>query len=150
MRAHVLQQGAEFEGFVVQEMVHDGAEMLVGSVADPVFGPVVVVGAGGVTVELTRDVATRVVPLSDVDASEMVRELSTFPLLDGFRGATPKDVAALEDVLLRVAALVDRHPEVLEMDCNPVIVKRHGAVVVDARVRVRVPQHAPPILTQGG
>jgi acyl-CoA synthetase (NDP forming) len=150
MRAHVLQQGAAFEGFVVQEMVHDGAEMLVGSVADPVFGPVVVVGAGGVTVELTRDVATRVVPLSDVDASEMVRELSTFPLLDGFRGATPKDVAALEDVLLRAAALVDRHPEVLEMDCNPVIVKRHGAVVVDARVRVRVPQHAPPILTQGG
>jgi acyl-CoA synthetase (NDP forming) len=150
MRAHMLQQGAEFEGFVVQEMVHDGVEMLVGSVADPVFGPVVVVGAGGVTVELTRDVATRVVPLSDVDASEMVRELSTFPLLDGFRGASPKDVGALEDVLLRVAALVDRHPEVLEMDCNPVIVQRHGAVVVDARVRVRVPEHAPPILTQGG
>jgi acyl-CoA synthetase (NDP forming) len=145
-----VERGAAFEGFLVQEMVEDGVEMLVGSVADPVFGPVVAIGAGGVTVELTRDVATRVVPLSDVDAGEMVRELTTFPLLDGFRGAAPKDVAVLEDVLLRVATLVDRHPEVLEMDCNPVMVQTHGAVVVDARVRVRVPAPAPPVLTQGG
>jgi acyl-CoA synthetase (NDP forming) len=150
MRARLAERGAEFDGFLVQEMVGDGVEMLVGSVSDPVFGPVVVVGAGGVTVELTRDVATRVVPLSDVDASEMVRELTSFPLLDGFRGAAPKDVAALEDVLLRVATLVDRHPEVLEMDCNPVIVQAHGAVVADARVRVHVPAPTPPVLTQGG
>jgi acetate---CoA ligase (ADP-forming) len=150
MRARLAERGAECEGFMIQEMVDDGVEMLVGSVSDPVFGPVVAIGAGGVTVELTRDVATRVVPLSDVDASEMVRELATFPLLDGFRGAPPKDVAALEDVLMRVGTLVDRHPEVLEMDCNPVMVKTHGAVVVDARLRVKLPAPAPPVLTQGG
>jgi acetate---CoA ligase (ADP-forming) len=131
-------------------MVGDGTEMLVGSVSDPVFGQVLAVGAGGVTVELTRDVATRVVPLTDADAAEMVRELATFPLLDGFRGAPTKDVVALEDVILRVAALVDRHPEVLEMDCNPVMVRPHGAVVVDARVRVHLPAPQPPVLTQGG
>jgi acetyl coenzyme A synthetase (ADP forming)-like protein len=150
MRERLAEQGAESHGFLVQEMVPDGVEMLVGSVADPVFGPVVAVGAGGVTVELTRDVATRVVPLSDVDAQEMVRQLATFPLLDGFRGAASKDVSALEDVVLRLARLVDRHPEVLEMDCNPVMVRTHGAAVVDARVRVRVPAPTPPVLLQGG
>jgi acetyl coenzyme A synthetase (ADP forming)-like protein len=134
-------------GFIVQELVRDGTEMLVGAAADPVFGPVVAVGAGGVTVELTRDVAVRVAPLTDRDADEMVRELATFPLLDGFRGAAKKDVSALVDVILRVGALADRHPEIAEMDLNPVMVLPRGAVVVDARIRVRpVPaeaSHAP-------
>ncbi len=129
--------GQEISGFIVQEMVRGGTEMLVGMVADPVFGPVVAVGAGGVTVELTRDVAVRVAPLTDRDADEMVHELATFPLLDGFRGAPKKDVAALTDVLLRVSALADAHPEIAEMDLNPVMVLPRGAVVVDARVRVR-------------
>ncbi len=150
MGSRLAAEGTPVAGFVVQEMVPGATEMLVGSVTDPVFGPVIAVGAGGVTVELTRDVATRVVPLTDVDADEMVRELSTFPLLDGFRGAPKKDVAALVDVILRVATLVDRHPEVMEMDCNPVMVLTHGAVVVDARIRIGVPDLGPPLLAQGG
>ena len=99
--------------------------MLVGVVADPVFGPVVACGGGGVTVELQRDVAVRVAPITDIDADEMVRSLATFPLLDGFRGAPKADVEALVQTILRVGALADAHPEIAEMDCNPVMVLPH-------------------------
>ena len=142
--------GVEPEGFIVQEMVRGGTEMLVGAAADPVFGPVVAVGAGGVTVELTRDVAIRVAPLTDRDADEMVHELATFPLLDGFRGAPRKDVPALTDVILRVGTLADAHPEIAEMDLNPVMVLPHGVVVVDARVKVRPAQPEPPFAGRAG
>ena len=101
--------------------------MLVGVVHDPLFGPVVACGAGGVQAELLKDVAVRITPLTDRDAREMIRSLQTFPLLDGFRGAPKADVGALEDVVLRVGALVENHPEIAEMDCNPVIVSRDGA-----------------------
>ena len=80
--------------------------------------------------------------VQDVDA--MVRRLTTFPLLTGFRGASPKDVAALEDVILRVASMADHHEAIIEMDCNPVMVMERGAVVVDARVRVRSPDRHTP------
>jgi acyl-CoA synthetase (NDP forming) len=115
----------------------DAVEMLVGVAHDPLFGPVVACSAGGTTVELVRDVAVRLTPITDVDAAEMVRSLRTFPLLDGFRGAAKADVEALEEMILRVGAMVDNHPAIAEMDCNPVMVLRGGAVVVDARVRVR-------------
>lgn len=98
MIEHLGERGEPFEGFVVQEMIRDAAEMLVGCAVDPIFGPVIAVGSGGVTVELTRDVAMRVAPITDLDAHDMVRELATFPLLEGFRGASIKDVSALEDV----------------------------------------------------
>ena len=103
-------------------------------------------------VELTRDVAIRVAPLTDLDAGEMIRSLTSFPLLDGFRGDAPKDVHALEDIVLRVSALAAEHPAIVEMDCNPVIVLERGAAVVDARVRVREPRPEPPFAarTSGG
>jgi acyl-CoA synthetase (NDP forming) len=150
MGEHLRSGGHPLEGFVVQEMVHDAAEMLVGVVVDPIFGPVIAVGSGGVTVELTRDIAVRVAPLTDLDAREMVRELVTFPLLDGFRGATPKDVGALEDVILRVGALADDHPEITEMDCNPVMVLPRGAAIVDARIRVRLAEPEPRFVARAG
>jgi acyl-CoA synthetase (NDP forming) len=105
-------------------------------VHDQSFGPVVACGAGGTAVELLKDVQVRIAPLTDRDASEMVRGLATFPLLDGYRGAPKADVAALESLLLRVSALVEAHPAIAEMDCNPVMVLEHDAVIVDARVRV--------------
>jgi len=142
MAARVEAAGLTLEGFVVQQMVEGGVEMLVGVAHDPLFGPVVACSAGGTTVELLRDVAVRVTPITDLDASEMLRSLRTFPLLDGFRGATKVDVASLEEVILRVSALVDDHATIAEMDCNPVMVLPHGALIVDARVRV---QAAPPI-----
>ena len=94
---------------------------------------------GGVTVELQRDVAIRVAPITDLDAEEMVRSLATFPLLDGFRGAIPSDVSALLDAILRVSALADAHPEIAEMDCNPVMVLPKGVSVVDCRIRLQLP-----------
>jgi hypothetical protein len=100
-RARASAEGYAVDGFLVQRMVGDGDELLVGVVNDASFGPVLACGAGGTAVELLKDVAARITPLTDVDAAEMVRSLATFPLLKGYRGAPKADVAALEDVLLR-------------------------------------------------
>jgi acyl-CoA synthetase (NDP forming) len=123
----------------------DGVELLVGVVHDPSFGPVVACGAGGTAVEPLNDVAVRLTPLTDRDAAEMVRSLASFPLLDGYRGAAKADVAALEELLLRVGALVEAHPQVAELDCNPVMALPDGVVVVDARVRVEAASPPPPL-----
>jgi acetyl coenzyme A synthetase (ADP forming)-like protein len=137
MAARIAATGTQVEKFFVQRMVPPGGvEMLVGVVHDALFGPVVACGAGGVTVEVLKDVKVRITPLTDRDAHEMVTSLRVFPLLDGFRGAAKCDVASLEDLLLRVAAMVEHHPEIAEMDCNPVIVRPEGAVIVDARIRI--------------
>ena len=137
MAARIAAQGTTVEKFFIQQMVPSGGvEMLVGVVHDKLFGPVVACGAGGTAVEVLKDVKVRITPLTDRDAHEMVTTLRTFPLLDGFRGAPKCDVAGLEEVLLRIAAMVEQHPEISEMDCNPVIVRPEGAVVVDARIRI--------------
>ena len=122
-------------------MAPAGAELIVGVVNDHNFGPVLACGAGGTTAELIKDVAVRITPLTDLDAHEMLRSLRTFPLLDGYRGAPPCDVTAIEDCLLRVSAMVEAHPEIVELDCNPIVVGPDGAVIVDARIRIEA---APP------
>jgi acetyl coenzyme A synthetase (ADP forming)-like protein len=132
------------EGFLVQRMAPQGAELIVGVVGDPDFGPVVACGAGGHAVELLGDVAVRLAPLGPRAAAEMVRSLRTFPLLDGYRGAPPCDVSAIEDVVLRVAALAAQHPEIAELDCNPLHAGPQGAVVLDARIRVTEPPRERP------
>jgi acetyl coenzyme A synthetase (ADP forming)-like protein len=141
----VAAEGYTVDGFLVQRMVGEGVELLVGVVHDASFGPVIACGAGGTAVELLKDVAVRITPLTDLDAAEMVRSLATYPLLDGYRGAPRTDVAALEDLLLRVSALVEAHPEIAELDCNPVKVLPDGVVVVDARVRVEAATQPPPL-----
>jgi acyl-CoA synthetase (NDP forming) len=125
---------------VVQRQVEPGVEMLAGITSDPQLGPLVACGAGGTAVELIGDVAVRLAPLSEPEAGRMVRSLATFPLLDGYRGGPRADVAAFEKVLTRLGALADAHPEVIELDLNPVVVGSGGAVVVDARVRVEPPR----------
>ena len=140
MATSLEQSGHRVERFFVQQMVPPGVEMLVGVVHDRLFGPVVACAAGGTTAELLRDVAVRITPLTDRDAADMVRSLATFPLLDGYRGAPRADVRGLEQILLRVSAMVEAHPELVEMDCNPLIVLEEGAVVVDARIRIELPQ----------
>lgn len=127
------------EGVLVQEFVSGGHEVLVGMVEDPTFGPLIVFGLGGVFVELIGDVAFRIHPLTDLDASEMIREVKSGKLLDGYRGGEPGDIDAVADTLLRVSALVEDLPEIFEMDLNPVKVSTPGAGVriVDARIRVR-------------
>jgi acetate---CoA ligase (ADP-forming) len=123
--------------FLVQQMAPSGVEMLVGVVNDPSFGPVLACGAGGTATELLKDVAVRITPLTVEDARAMPRALATFPLLNGYRGAPKLDVAALEQLLLRVSQLVEGNPEIAEMDLNPVIVHADGVAVVDARVRLQ-------------
>ena len=145
MAAAVAAEGYTVDGFLVQRMVGEGVELLVGVVHDASFGPVVACGAGGTAVELLKDVAVRITPLTDVDAAEMVRSLQTFPLLEGYRGAPRADVAALEDLLLRVSALVEAHPEIAELDLNPVRALADGVMVVDARVRVEEVSHPIPL-----
>jgi acyl-CoA synthetase (NDP forming) len=141
MHEDVHEAGAEVESFLVQPQIDDGVELFVGVVGDPDFGPVLACGAGGTTVELVNDVAVRITPLTDLDATEMLRSLATFPLLDGYRGAPRADVRAVEDLLLRVSELVEAHPEIAEMDLNPVLALPRGTIVVDARIRV---EPAPP------
>jgi acetyl coenzyme A synthetase (ADP forming)-like protein len=137
--------GHHVSGFQLQPMVPEGVEMLVGVVQDQHFGPVLACGAGGTATELLKDVSVRITPITKGDADRMVRSLKTFPLLDGYRGAQRADVGALEDVLLRVSALVEAHPEVAEMDLNPLVVHAVGAVVVDARIRLEAGASRPPI-----
>ena len=131
--------GHQLDGYLVQAMAPEGDELLVGVVGDPAFGPLVAIGAGGTTAELIRDVQVRLAPIGAREAGVMLRSLRTFPLLDGYRGRRQADIAAVEDVLLRVSALAAAHPEIAELDCNPVIASEHGAVVVDARARLAPP-----------
>ena len=137
MRKAVHAAGHKLEAFIVQPMADPGVEFLAGVVHDPSFGPLIAFGAGGTNAELLGDVALRITPLSDLDAAEMVRSLRSSSLLDGYRGSPPCDVAALERVLLGLSALVEAHPEVSELDANPVIAGPGGALIVDARIRVR-------------
>ena len=143
MEARLRAAGTPPAGFLVQRMAPKGAEMIVGVVHDPEFGPVVACGAGGVVVELLRDVSVRLTPLARADAEEMVRELKTYPLLTGYRGAPVCDVDALVDAVVRVGALVEDLPQVAELDLNPIIVHPGGAAVVDARIRVAPPPPSP-------
>jgi acetyl coenzyme A synthetase (ADP forming)-like protein len=149
MHESAASAGHVVEGFLVQRMAPAGVEMLVGVVLDPLFGPVVACGSGGVTAELIGDVAVRLSPVTDRDAHDMVRSLRTYPLLHGHRGSEPVDVGALEDVVLRLAAMVDEHSEIAEVDLNPVIVSADGAVVVDARIRAEQPAPRRPWPTVG-
>jgi acetate---CoA ligase (ADP-forming) len=144
LRSSLEAHGHAVDGFVVQAMAPRGVEMLVGVVSDPQLGPVVACGAGGTAVELLGDVQVRLAPVAPIEATDMIHGLRTFPLLDGFRGAARADVPALEDIVVRIGWLAANHPEIAELDLNPVIVAPTGATAVDARVRVERPARRPP------
>jgi acetate---CoA ligase (ADP-forming) len=130
--------GDAMEGVVIQPMVSGGIETIVGFLQDPDFGPQVVFGLGGTAVELLGDVVSRLAPLTDLDARDMVLGLRATPLLLGYRGSPPVDVEALQDVILRLGRLAEDLPEIAEADCNPVIATATGALALDARLRVSV------------
>ena len=131
----LLSRNSEVLQVLVQPMVR-GVEMFVGASLDPKFGHAIVCGSGGTLVELLRDTSCRLAPLTDVAAREMLDELRGIALLRGFRGAPIADEASLRDVVLRVSALLELCPEVVELDLNPVMVSASGATAVDARVRI--------------
>ncbi|HUX88013.1 MAG TPA: acetate--CoA ligase family protein, partial [Chloroflexota bacterium] len=128
-------------GVLVQPMVPDGVECLVGVVTDPTFGPLLAFGLGGVIAEALGDVQFRLHPLTDVDAEELVESAKVSILLHGYRGSPPSDLGALRDLLLRLSQLVEDVPEIVELDLNPVKVlpDGQGAVVIDARIRLARP-----------
>jgi acyl-CoA synthetase (NDP forming) len=128
--------GDKLTGVLVQGMARDGVEILCGIVQDPVFGPLVTFGLGGVATEVLGDRSARLTPLTDVDAAELIRSVRSAPLLLGHRGASPVDTAALEDALLRLSRLADDHTEIAEVDLNPIIARPDGVVAVDGRIRV--------------
>jgi acetyl coenzyme A synthetase (ADP forming)-like protein len=136
--------GGDLAGLLVQRMVPGGVEMLVGAVQDPIFGPLVVCGSGGVLVDLLADSAFRLHPITTDDAVEMISDLRGARLLRGFRGTPAADEAALREVLLRVSALLDVCPEIQELDLNPVKVLTSGVCAVDVRIRVERQVPRPP------
>jgi acetate---CoA ligase (ADP-forming) len=121
---------------LVQPMISGGAELLAGIVQDPVFGPLVAFGPGGVFAELIGAAAFRIAPLTDVDADELVREGKAGQLVAGYRGTPAADAGALVDVLHRLSRLAEDVPEVAELDLNPVIALPDRCVAVDTRVRL--------------
>jgi acyl-CoA synthetase (NDP forming) len=126
--------GAKIDGVAIQSMAKQGTEIIVGSTADPQFGPVLMFGLGGVFVEVLKDVAFRVVPIEERDARQMVREIKGLPILEGVRGQDPADLEAIEALLLRVSDFIEAHPEIAELDLNPVFAYSKGAIAVDARI----------------
>lgn len=133
----------ELEGILVQPMVTNGTETLVGLSQDPMFGPLVAFGLGGTLVELFRDVAFRIAPLTDRDVEEMIRSIRGIAVLEGYRNKPPADLRALRDVLLKISYLGAEIPELAELEFNPIIAlpAGHGCQIVDARARVRWPQN---------
>jgi len=127
---------------LVQPFVRGGAELLAGAVQDPVFGPLVAFGAGGVLAELIGEAQFRLAPLTDLDAVELLRTGKAGRLVAGFRGAPPADESALVDLLLRLSLLAEELPEVVELDLNPVLALPDRCFAVDARVRVAEHDHA--------
>jgi len=128
--------GARLWGCLVQQMVPGGREVLVGMSRDPQFGPLVAFGLGGIYVEALKDVAFRVAPFSRQEAEEMMREIRSYPLLEGIRGQPPADHEAMVDALLRISQLVTDFPEIVELDINPLIVfeEGRGAMAIDMRL----------------
>ncbi|HXX59503.1 MAG TPA: GNAT family N-acetyltransferase [Dehalococcoidales bacterium] len=134
-----LGRANEMRGVIVQKMIKQGIESIVGVTQDPYFGPVMMFGSGGIYAELLEDVNFKLHPLTDVDARDMISSLKMSKLYQGYRGAPPADITALQDLLLRLSAMVEDLPQVHELDFNPVKVLANGQgyYVVDARISLK-------------
>ncbi len=130
---------ARVTGILVQEMVPQDLEVIVGSTRDPLFGPVVMFGLGGIFVEVLRDVSLRITPITEYDAEEMLREIKSASILRGYRGAPPRDRRAIVDIILKVGKLMEEVPEVTDVDLNPIMVfpEGKGAKIADARILLK-------------
>ncbi len=125
---------ARIAGVAVQHMAPQGTEVIVGMTTDPQFGPVLMFGLGGIMVEVLKDVSFRLVPLAERDADQMINEIKGRPVLEGVRGQPASDIKALKQTILKVSEFVEKHPEVRELDLNPVFAYPDGAMAVDARI----------------
>jgi acetyl-CoA synthetase (ADP-forming) len=125
---------AKIIGVLVQEMASSSTEVIVGATKDPQFGPALMFGFGGIFVEVLKDVAFRIAPITRLEAQEMITEVKAYPILRGYRGQPPADVNAIVEILLNTSKLVMDHPEIKELDLNPILVYTKGAITVDARI----------------
>jgi len=141
VRVGEASQSDGMEGVLVQSMVAGGVEVMVGVTADPLFGPLMAFGLGGIHVEVLGDVQFRITPLTDLDAREMIRGIKGYRLLTGYRGHAAADLEAIEEILLRVSRLVEEVTEIGELDLNPIFALSpgQGCRIVDARIRVNRP-----------
>lgn len=141
MKAGLAQKGVDADCWLLEEMIPSGVEMVVGAVVDPEFGPMVMVGFGGIFVEVNQDVAFRLCPIDRNDATQMVNELRGAPLLHGARGTKRANVDAIVDVLMQVGSeqgLMMKYADAIEeIDLNPLIVNSEQAVAADARIILR-------------
>ncbi len=122
------------QGVSVQKMAPPGVEVIIGMSQDAQFGPVLMFGLGGILVEVLKDVALRLVPVTKKDAEEMIREIKGFPLLQGYRGQEAVDIPSLEQLIVQVSEFAKQHPQVKELDLNPVFAYKDKAIAVDARI----------------
>lgn len=140
IRRHVEHTGAvgAFDGVLIQPMVRDAVEVVAGMVGDPQFGPLIMFGLGGIHIEILADVRFRIAPLTDRDASDLVRSIRGFRLLEGYRGHPRCDIASIEGLLLRLSGLVESVREIAEIDLNPILALAdgNGYAIVDARIRL--------------
>lgn len=125
---------ARVQGVSVQKMAPPGVEVIIGMSQDAQFGPVLMFGLGGILVEVLKDVALRLVPVTKKDAEEMIREIKGFPLLQGYRGQEAVDIPSLEQLIVQVSEFAKQHPQVKELDLNPVFAYKDKAIAVDARI----------------
>jgi len=125
---------SRIQGVSVQPMAPPAVEVIVGMSKDPQFGPVLMFGLGGILVEVLKDVSFRIVPVSERDAGEMVREIKGYPILKGYRGQKPASIPALEKLIVKVSQFVEKNPQIEELDLNPVFAYPDKAVAMDARI----------------
>lgn len=121
-------------GMLIQEMAPQSTEVIVGSTKDPQFGPTLMFGLGGIFVEILKDVAFRIAPITEDEAREMISEVKAYPILKGYRNRPPADLEAIVKILLNTSRLVTEHEEIKELDLNPIMVYEKGAKTVDARI----------------
>ncbi len=125
---------ARISGVIIYAMVPKGTETIIGMMKDPHFGPVIMFGLGGIFVEVLKDISFRILPIEERDAREMITETKGYEILKGARGKPPRDIRAIEEVLMKVSKLTIGNPEISEIDLNPVFVFKKGLQVVDARM----------------
>ncbi len=125
---------ASIQGVSVQKMAKPGTEVIVGTSKDPQFGPVIMFGLGGIFVEVLKDVSFRIIPLGQKDALEMIEEIKGYPLLQGYRGKESVDIPALTEIILKISRVMEENPEIKELELNPIMAYKKGALAVDGRI----------------
>ena len=125
---------ARIEGFLLEEMSPRGVEVIIGGLRDTQFGPVVIFGTGGISVELMKDVSYRLAPLNKKEALDMIREVKGYPLLTGFRGSKPADINSLSETIIKLSEILIEIEDIREIEINPLLVYEKGVMAVDVRV----------------